>query len=124
RGTRTDAGDLRPVLSSSRGLVDEESRLLPFFFRRFLCLWLFGFFPQAHRLTNPITASTDRPYTPATTSSNMIPQPRGNRSACRAGKGFTISNARNKRKPPSSHFHVAWGSSRKVIIWPTTSSTT
>src|SRR5579862_2714497 len=35
-----------------------------------------------------------------------------------------MSKARNKRKPPSSHFHVAWGISRSVSIWPTTSSMT
>ena len=76
----------------------------------FLCLGFhrgfgfFSFFPQAHGLINPMTVNTAKPYTPAMTSSNMIPQPRGIRSACRAGKGLTISNARNNRKPPSQPF--------------------
>jgi hypothetical protein len=52
-----------------------------------------------------------------------MPAPSGNRSTCRMGGGFRISNPRKSIKPASIVFHVT-GAASKVIHWPATSSIT
>src|ERR1019366_3027757 len=76
------------------------------------------------RLKRRARNNTRAAYTPAMTSSRLMPSPPGRASSCRTGGGFQISKRRKKAKAARELFQFRVGAPAREIHRPMTSSTT